>query len=85
MRLTAFTLFPAQPEGYSARAATALFALPGVSDVLIGSPNQICSILFDEQRVSSAQLLRTLSDAGFSSELVVPASHGHGSCCGSCS
>lgn len=80
MRLTAFTLTHATPEGYSARAASALLLLAGVKDVLVNAPDQICSVLYDEQCIAPPQLLRALATAGFASEPLEATT-----CCGACS
>lgn len=85
MNLTAFTLNPAQSEGYGSRAATTLLQLSGVKDVLVGSPNQVCSVIYEENRISPKQLLEALDSAGFTSEVLMPKSEERQSCCGGCS
>lgn len=86
MNLTAFTLQPSQAgAGYSARAASILLTLTGVKDVLLNAAEQICSVLYDEARISPMQLLAALDEAGFPSAVLMPPAQEKQSCCGGCS
>lgn len=54
---------------------------PGVRDVMLIAAKQECSVLFDEQVISSGQLQTLLQDAGIQTIVAKAATT---PCCGSC-
>lgn len=82
MRLVSFNLIDDRASGYDNAAEAALRALPGVSDVLIGDVNDTCSVVYDEQSVTTSRMTDVLKHAGYASALALQAAKG--SCCGAC-
>ncbi|MYM22621.1 hypothetical protein GTP46_08180 [Duganella sp. FT135W] len=84
MRLASFTLKDFNSPGFGTDAEKALSLLPGVSDVLIGEVSDICSVVYDEVKVSTLMLRNALQGAGYNCEIQEPMP-AKTSCCGGCS
>jgi copper chaperone CopZ len=70
--------------GCTSKVAHALEALPGVVDVRVSLAAGEATVLYDNTRVSSDQLERAVTGAGFGLGAAWPARSGHANrgCCG---
>jgi len=84
MRLASFTLKDFNSPGFGPEAEKVLSQLPGVTDVLIGDVPDICSVVYDEVKVSTLLLRNALQSAGYNCQIEDPHPT-KTSCCGGCS
>lgn len=83
MQLASFTL--TSVDHYQS-ASAALAAQPGVKEVLAGDNDDACSVVYDDELTTPAQLQQALAHAGYPNTVAEPVrgcSSG-GSCCGGC-
>jgi mercuric ion binding protein len=75
--------------GMASEAATidvirALSRVNGVQTVKVSYAGKSATVLFDENRTATQELMVALADAGFSRDVLKEAELAQGSCCGGC-